>query len=764
MSVFSNSPRRTAAPSPGDSERAPRRGLRFASLTGAALLLALAPLAAATSASAATTASAATAATTATAAATTAATTGASDSVRTLGGAPDFSGIAADAPGTLSFPTTTTVPADGSAVFVNLNVPAGLTPTSITGTITPVTPATPASGGSSTSSAAATAGSLIATVNGVTLQTLDPTVPGTLTLPLTASDVVDDVLTIGLTYTTASALDSAVCTVPSSASVSLADLVLSYGGDATPPATVADFLSPSLTAVAVEIPDAPSGGLEQAGLATVAALAHALPSSVDITLSTAGDAGSRAAVTPSRGRIIVLQAATDGSNAATTALSTDGATDVPTLTITGPDAALAEAGAALGSAYLALANSADTTGLSQTGSATPALTQNLQYFGSPSQISLSGYGQSSSFTNVPQASFGGPISSASVHLVGMHSDIPDSVIATANVYWNNFLIGSQVLGHDTPIDMTLPVDGTLLTSANGLSIQLSAVPVTGNCSGPASLIPIQLFVDAKASTVAAVRGQTIDPGFERFPQVLGGVLPVAFDTGASTDAAVSSAGSIVASVQRNSSIQLAVTVVTPGDFIGSSQSGLFVGATSDDSNALQSPLRLDGFKAIDSNAVSFGVGTTEPYAALQAFQTGGRNVLMLGGWSPSAATADVDALQVQAASYTTSNPNGWFGLSGDILVAQPNQADPVLISSNAIVPQTAVTDDYRGYAVWIAVVAIVLILAGVIGEIVRRRRRSKLKKYVDAQLVAEGAATDQADHADRAAPGAPDSPASTDQK
>ncbi|MCU1481352.1 MAG: hypothetical protein JWQ19_2138 [Subtercola sp.] len=724
MSVLSKLPRRSPSSAP---RRARANALRLVSLAAAGLLVAAAPLGLAASAQASTT-NTTTTTTTTSAAASQAAT-------------------AADAPGTLSFPATTTVPADGTAVFVNLNVPAGITPTSVTGIVAPVTPAagTAASSTSGATAGASTAlgGSVQVSVNGVVLQTLDPTAPAALNVPLTPSDVVKGIVSIGLTYTV---IDStaAVCTVPSTASVELSKVVLAYSGDATAPKTVADFLNPSLTAVAVQISDAPSGALEQAGLSTVAALAHALPSSVNISLTTAGDSANEAAVDPVRGRIIVLAPSTDSSvTAATTALST-GAGGVPTLTISGPEAALSAAGTALGSDYLVLANSADTSGLSQTGTSTPALTQNLQYFGSPSQIALAGFGQTSSFTNISQASFGGPISSATVNLVGMHSDIPDSVIATANVYWNNFLIGSQVLGHTTAFTMTLPVSGTLITAANGLKIQLSAVPVTGNCTGAPALIPIQLFVDAAASNVSAVRGQTINPGFQRFPQVLGGVLPVAFDTGASVAVAVASAGDIVASVQRNSSIQLAVTVMTPGEFISSSKSGLFVGATSDDSNALGAPLRLDSFKAIDSNAVSFGVGTTEPYATLQAFQSAGRNVLMLGGWSPSSSPSDVDALQLQAAEYSVSNPDQWFGLSGDILVAQPNQADPVLISSNAVVPQTAVTDDYRGYAVWIAVVAIVLILAGVIGEITRRRRRGKLKKYVDAQLAAEGTAESQA--------------------
>ncbi|RFA07948.1 hypothetical protein B7R54_01005 [Subtercola boreus] len=615
------------------------------------------------------------------------------------------------------------LPDDSAPVFVTVKVPAGLSPTQATTLIEPVVAASDG-----------VAGSVRVIVKGQVRQVVDPTAPATVSVPLSAADVADGQVAIGFEYVAAGAGSDSVCVAPDSAVVSVGDVSLGFEGQPELPTSLADFFSPALDAISVTIPDGPSDALRQAGLAAVGSLAHAYPSPVALSLSTASDAADAVDVEPARGRVVAFAVSGD---TVTTALSTDAA-GVPTLTVSGPEADLAAAGAALGSDYLALADTAETSGLTQSGTTTVGLTQTLQDLGAGAQIALARYGQADAVVNVSQSSFGGPIGDATVHLVGTHSDIPDSVVATMNVYWNDYLIGSAVLGHTPAFDVTLPVAASRLTASNALKVTLSAAPATGECLPESRSIPIELFVDNAGSSVAATRGQSLDTGFQRFPQVLGTTLPVAFGTGMTDASSVAAAGDVVASLQRNSRVQLDLTVLPAGEFVSSDRSGLIVGATSDDSDALKAPLRLDAFRSIDSKAVVFGVGATLPYAALEAFETEGRNVLLLGGWAPDGSDpAATDQLQRQAANYSLSNAGAWFGLNGDVVVAQPGGDVPVQLSSNAIVPQAAVTSDYNGYALWTVVVAAILILAAVVGELTRRRRRAKLKRYVDAQLAAD---------------------------
>ncbi|PPF79229.1 hypothetical protein C5B96_13255 [Subtercola sp. Z020] len=687
-----------------------RSALRVLAATGVSALLVAAPLAGAATATAATAIAA-----TATA------------------GARSATVQAVDVPGSLAAPAVDEIADDGVPVFVNVQVPVGLSPTTATATLTPLVPAAPGS-----------TGVVLVTVRGEVRQSVDPTAPAAISIPLTGDDVVNGQVSIGYTYQPAAASTpdaAAVCLPPATASVSLSETAVSTEGQATAPTTLADFFSPALAAVSVTIPDAASNSVRQAGLAAVGALAHAYPAPVELSLTTVSDAAHAVAVDAAQGRVVTFAPAdaTAADAPVTTALSTDAA-GVPVLTISGPEAALPAAGAALASDYLALAGASSTTGLSQTGTSsngdTATLSPTFRDLGAGAQIALAAAGQPDAVVNVSQSAFGGPIGDASVHIVGMHSAVPDSIVATMNVYWNDYLIGSEVLGGTSAFDLTLPVASTRLTAANALKVSLSTQAATGDCVPASNRIPVELFVDNGASTVTGTRGQSLDAGFQRFPQALGQTLPVAFGTSLGDQAAVASAGDIVASLQRNSTVQLAVTVPSLEEFRGSTQSGLVVGATSDDSDALKAPLRLDAFTAIDSKAVTFGVGTTLPYAAFESFDTNGRDILLLGGWSPDDQSA-TDPLQVQAAHYTLTNPGAWFGLTGDVLVAQSSLTDPVALSSNAIVPQTAVTSDYNSYALWAVIVIIVLILAAAIGEATRRRRRKKLAAYVDAQLEAE---------------------------
>ncbi|RFA12294.1 hypothetical protein B7R22_15920 [Subtercola boreus] len=648
-------------------------------------------------------------------------------------------GQVVDAPGTISFAGVDSIPDDSVPVFVTVDVPDGLSPTAATATLTPVE-----------SDPTGTSGTVRVTVKGELRQSVDAAQAAALDIPLSASDVVDGRLAIGLTYIPAGALSDAAavaaCTPPATASVSLSAGTVAVTGDATAPTTVADFFSPALNAISVTLPDDPSGAVRAAGLAAIGSLAKTFPSPVALSLTTASDATSAVSVEPTRGRIVTFAStgdtSADSSQPVETALSTSAA-GVPQLTITGPESELAAAGAALGSAYLPLAFAGTTSGLSQSGSSTAgSLVAGLEHtftdLGAGNQIALSVPAETASVVNVSQSAFGGPIGDATVHVVGTHSAIPDSVVATMNVYWNDFLIGSAVLGNTPAFDVSLPVASTRLTAANALKVTLSAQRASGECLPPETSIPIELFVDNRASTVSGTRGQSLDAGFQRFPQALGQTLPVAFGTGLDAASALSAAGDIVASLQRNSTVQLGVSVMSVGDFASSTLSGLVVGATSEDSNTLKAPLRLDSFKAIDSKTLTFGVGTSTPYAALEGFETNGRNILMLGGWAPDGSASDATAsLQRRAADHALTGTGAWFGLSGDVIVAGPGADEPVALSSNAIVPQTAVTSDYNSYALWGGIVLAILILAGVIGEIGRRRRRRKLAKYVDAQLAAD---------------------------
>ncbi|KQQ07417.1 hypothetical protein [Rathayibacter sp. Leaf296] len=604
-----------------------------------------------------------------------------------------------------------TVTAGAPLQYLTLPIADGVTPTRVLGALEAQEPLT---------------GSLAVVVSGRTVLTLDAATASTLDIPVGQADVVDGVLAIGFQLTGATGSTGALCEVQGR-SLIVSGLGVVTEGIPAAPTTVGDFFADTVTAVAIVVPGGADDALRAAGLSAAGSLAVRYPSSgVAITVAEDGATEGIADSDAAQHRIVRFEA-TDGD--VVTSISDEGGT--PVLTVSGASADLAAAGAALGSEYAGLASSATTTGLAQKVIPSGSLEHTLADFGAD-RVALGSGGTAVSYTTITQSAFGGPVSAIDLDLVGTHSAIPEGVTATANVYWNDFLIGSSVLGAETAVDMELSVPTGQLASSNGLSVRLSAVRESdGLCIGSADSVPIELFLDGAGSTVTGVRGESAAPGFGRFPQAFGGELAVAFGESATGADALRSAGDLVTALQRVQPDPLAVSVVGIDDFVGSDRSGLVVGAGTDEAEELRTPLRLAPFTAIESARLTYGVGTDAPYAALEAFTTDGRDVVLLGGWSPDGDPTASSALQASVAGWAAEE--GWLALPGNLAVSGSTAADPVAIDSNEITPQEEVKDDYSSYAIWFLVAAVVIGLLILLGWLARRRRSRKVAAYVDAQ-------------------------------
>ncbi|QHC61299.1 hypothetical protein GSU69_00325 [Rathayibacter festucae] len=615
------------------------------------------------------------------------------------------------------------VAAGSEPQFVTVPVADGVVPTRVIASLAPLEPLT---------------GTLSVVVSGRVVQTLDAASATAIDAPVQASDVVDGVLAVGFQLGGSGDSAGALCEVGSEV-LSISGLGVVVDGTPTAPTTVGDFFPDAVTGVSIVVPDGADDALRAAGLSAAASLASRYSSGTAITVSEESATEGRPALDAAQGRIVRFAA---GEGDVVSAIGDAGG--VPELTLTGAEADLAAAGAALGSEYAGLASSATTTGLAQKVVPSSSLEHTLADFGTE-RIALGSTGASTSYTTITQSAFGGPVSSVEVDLVGTHSAVPEGITATANVYWNDFLIGSTVLGQDTDVAMTLPVPTGQLSASNGLSVTLSAVRESdGACIGSADSVPIEFFVDGAGSSVTGVRGESAAPGFGRFPQAFGGELAVAFGASATGADALRSAGDLVTALQRVDADPLAVSVVGVDDFLDSDRSGVVVGAGTDEAEALRTPLRLASFTAIDASRLSYGVGTEAPYAALEAFTTDGREIVLLGGWSADGDATASSGLQSSIAGWAAEE--GWTSLSGNLAVSGSAEADPVLIDSNEITPQDEVKDDYSSYAIWFVIAVVVIGLLILLGWLARRRRSRKVAAYVDAQERAAGepAAADSA--------------------
>jgi hypothetical protein len=556
---------------------------------------------------------------------------------------------------------------------------------------------------------------------------------GEIRLALSGEDVIDGTvnLVFSLPWDT-----GRVCWVASETAqreqgtrIAITDASLDYAGEAAPPETVDTFLSPW-----VERVDVVTGGdpeLLGAGLSAVAAAAHRLGNGSSVSL----DAPAAEEVSPVEQRVIAFEA---GNGPAATRIDADDR-GVPRLIVSGAPEELATAAAALGSAGLPLASAAQTEGLASAAATHPddALSLTLDELGTAS-VSLRGYGVTDSFISVPQDAFGGPVDGYTLHLTGAVSTIEPVTIASAEVLWNDVLVDTLPVDAAEPrIDREIEIPASSVEASNGLVVRLTAVAAGGECIDESLLPQVRLDLDTRASTVTAHRGQAARPGFDRFPQTLGGALTVATGSDSPSTAEVQAAGSVVAALQRVSSRQLAITVDSAQQLIDSSRPGLLVGATAEQANALRTPLRLDRFRTLaPSGSTELTVAVDQPYAALMALESGDRDLLVVGGWAPEGSAPD------DLIASVTGDLDGtdWYSLSGVLRFQAEGDDEPELLDINAVVPQQEYRDDYTWLA-WAAAGALVLLLVIVAIAAASRRRRLVATRQVEAEAASAASTT-----------------------
>ncbi|KRB76909.1 hypothetical protein ASE01_09065 [Nocardioides sp. Root190] len=597
-----------------------------------------------------------------------------------------------------------------STASVEVPVPAGVRPTSITGQLRLDDDLD---------------GTVALVVNGRLALRVPARAESRVDIPVTAADVVDDRIQVQLRVD-GRAADTACATLDSS-QATLDDVRLQFAGRERTPSSLADFFPAYASGVDVVVAADADDATIEAGLAAVAAISGRYSVDTTVRLTTPDDLATS---TTAGHRVVQIEA---GSGAATTAIEADAA--VATLSVTGGAEELVDAARALGSDGLGLADDAVTEGLAaKPGEVARTDEMTLADLGVERAV-LSGYGRVEQYVGIRQDAFGGPVGSIRVNLLGTHTAVPEGAQAQLDVYFNDRLVDSTQLDADPVLDREVEIPASQVRGDNGLVLVLSAIPSPESCVATGRQLPMEVDLDTVATTVHADREGAANTGFAAFPQALGGILPVAISAHAEDRvAAAIDASHIVAALQRRSSRDLDVRLVEPGTILDGDASGLLVGAGEEDSTALKAPLRLSGMRLLDYAEATFEVGTDKPYAAFEAIRHDGHDVLLLGSWAPSG-----DGSELQRTASEFIGENGWEALSADLLI-QTGSAEAFTLDSNAIVPQDERLEEARSFGWWFAGGIGLLLLLLALRLVLARRRRSSITRIVDAQAAAH---TDQ---------------------
>ena len=404
---------------------------------------------------------------------------------------------------TMSMPGTMTTATQAESSFA-VHVPIGVDVRAVNGVVT--------------EPEVVEGGTVTFRVNGAVRKTVPSALYQKVRIPVEQADVIADG-TIGLTMSTEGPATPGATCVPAGGVASMRKIELDYRGTESAPTTVADFFPPTAAGVTVVIPEDADPSMITAGLTAVAALAYRYDDDTPVNLSLnvppAGEATAGQ-------RLVALVPGPPGD--VSTAVSTT--SGIPMLTLTGTGDALVDAARALSTDLLGLSGT-DAQDLSQqTKPRSTARTRTLEDLGTDS-LTLSGYGSVAQQLELRQDSFGVPVSSMDLHLKGSHTAFPDTSGARLDVRANGDLVGSTTLGEEAAFDLDVHIPAGRLRSVNDIELTLTAVAPDGSACTPPSIPAAEVDVDTAGSTVTVTHGTGQARGFQLYPQVFEGTLPVA---------------------------------------------------------------------------------------------------------------------------------------------------------------------------------------------------------------------------------------------
>ena len=570
-------------------------------------------------------------------------------------------------------------------------------------------------------------GTITFRVNGAVRKTVPSSLYQKVRIPLAPADVIADG-TVGLTMSTEGPAVAGAACLPTGGVASMRKIELDYRGAEAAPTTVADFFPPSSSGVTVVIPEDANAQMITAGLTAVAALAHRYDDDTPIDLSLSAPPPEDA--TASR-RVVALVQGPPGDVA--TAVSTT--SGIPMLTLTGAGDALVNAARALSTDLLGLSGS-DAQDLSQqTKPRSTAATRTLEDLGTDA-LSLSGYGSVAQQLELRQDSFGAPVSSMELHLKGSHTAFASGSGARLDVRANGDLVGSRTLGEEATFDLDVHIPSSKLQSVNDIELTLNALAPDGSACTPPSIPAAEVDLDTGASTVTVTHGTGDAKGFQLFPQILEGTLPIALRSAGDRQASAAiNAAALVAELQRAAGSQLDIQLMAPDAFLADDRSGLIVGALNGDSEALDAPLKLSSTRLIDRDDATVEVTSQDPYAVLESVDRNDRLVLMLGSWAPGnkAAPGELARKVVDAVVNT-----GWDKLDGDLVIA--DAANPSFVAASRSLAPHHEKKKEKSYAKWFVLVIAVLLLLLALQVVMAIRRDRRLSRERDDEFGDDGPA------------------------
>jgi hypothetical protein len=519
------------------------------------------------------------------------------------------------------------VPGDGLAQRVVARIPNGLRPLSIRADWqrTPEI----------------TAGALTVEQNGKSIATADvstaPLVADGVTIPLRNPQIVDNTLTFDLRVRPSG--DRAVCSpLLETGAITLSDLSLVFTGDDTPN-TVAEFLPVAMQRLVISLPERPTSAQTQAAMeiTTLAVRSFGLDQSrIEVVSSSAN-----VRVGELERNVII-----DGT--APAGITIDGRS----ARIGGDDKTVLQSATALATDARLLTQAPQVIVDKTTRTGLPNRERYSFADLNIPNVDLDGIGRVERTISMSQANVGGPAHNWNIRVVGTYEPQHEDNDGTFSIMTNGTMLRSVLLDESGALDVSVSIPDELAGRNPSLTFRFDTNPADASC---AAANPFSASLSSKSSVDIERGNGATAAGFTRWPQVALPELHVAFDD-ASIDA-IAGALNTVASLQATTTTPIRVAVADKLDeSLASPLLAVITKTTVPD--FLDAPLPGPGVRLIgDDGEELLTLNSNQELSSLQAYENGGKDVLVLAGPAPAA----IRSLSEQL----TDHENGWFSLRGD---------------------------------------------------------------------------------------------------
>lgn len=251
------------------------------------------------------------------------------------------------------------------------------------------------------------------------------------------------------------------------------------------------------------------------------------------------------------------------------------------------------------------------------------------------------------------ADLGGSTAPTAFRLVARHSGIPAGGNGSVRVHLNGSLIESRALDRSA-LDVVVPIPAHLLRRDNVIEVRFQVVLGEGACILGGAIFTATID---EASAFVTARGVPVAPGFNRFPSAFVPAFSVLLEP--RDRFRVELAAKTIGAMQQTTSTSLAPALARDA---GEATGPLLAIGTGGLADALEAPIHSAGFRLRDQDGKVWDEFTpSAPYAAMQGWSAGGRDILLLHH-------TGADGLPLLELLDETLAPYGWFGTRGDVVV------------------------------------------------------------------------------------------------